>query len=59
MLRNILGGRPMRYECRAFVDSVSGASVNYYVDTMGRRWLAENRWSLFRVPAAQQPKEPQ
>ena len=41
----------MRRESLAFVDRCSGASVSYYVDTLGRRWLAENRWALFRVPA--------
>ena len=40
----------MRRESLAFVDRCSGASVSYYVDTLGRRWLAENRWALFRVP---------
>lgn len=52
MFRKLLGGRPMRRESTAFVDRVSGATVGYYIDTLGRRWMAENRWSLFRVPAA-------
>ena len=52
MFRKLLGGRPMRRESTAFVDHVSGATVGYYIDTLGRRWMAENRWSLFRVPAA-------
>ena len=50
LLKKLLGGRPMRRESLAFVDRCSGASVSYYVDTLGRRWLAENRWALFRVP---------
>ena len=59
LLKKLLGGRPMRRESLAFVDKCSGASVNYYVDTLGRRWMAENRWALFRVPAAHQAtKEP-
>ena len=51
ILKQLLGGRPMRRESLAFVDRCPGASVSYYVDTLGRRWLAENRWALFRVPA--------
>lgn len=51
MLKQLLGGRPMRYESSAFTDRVSGARVNYYLDRFGRRWMAESRWALFRVPA--------
>lgn len=50
----LLGGRPMRYEGCAFVDRVSGKEVNRYTDTLGRKWLAENRWALFRVERSQQ-----
>jgi len=32
-----------------FVDVVSGASVGIYEDRFGRQWLAEGRFSLFRV----------
>lgn len=49
----------MRREAFAFRDQCSGASVSYYRDSLGRLWLAENRWALFRVPAAHQAtKEP-
>ena len=59
MFKKLLGGRPMRRESFAFTDKCSGASVRYYIDRLGRRWLAESRWSLFRVPAAHQAtKEP-
>lgn len=53
---NLFGGRPMKREGLAFVDKVSGASVNYYTDRLGRRWMAENAWSLFRVPVAPSSK---
>jgi hypothetical protein len=59
LLKKLLGGRPMRREAFAFNDQCSGASVGYYIDSLGRRWMAENRWALFRVPAAHQAtKEP-
>jgi len=48
-IRRILGGRPMKHEGCAFVDQVSGKEVNRYTDTLGRKWLANTRWSLFRV----------
>ena len=48
-LKNLLGGRPMRYEGVAFVDCVSGKSVNRYTDKFGRKWLAESAWAWFRV----------
>jgi hypothetical protein len=48
-LRLLLGGRPMRFEKFAFTDVVSGLPVNYYTDTLGRKWMANTAWSLFRV----------
>jgi hypothetical protein len=48
-LQRLLGGRPMKYLGCAFIDTVSGAEVNLYRDTIGRHWLAESRWALFRV----------
>lgn len=50
LLAKLTGGRPMRYEGYAFTDRVAGYAVNYYTDRLGREWLAENAWSLFRVP---------
>jgi hypothetical protein len=47
----VLSGRPMTKEGYAFCDSVSGASVYFFRDLRGRRWMAENQWSLFRVEA--------
>lgn len=47
----LLGGRPMTYIGQAFYDSIGGAQVNYYRDSLGRYWMAEHRWALFRVPA--------
>lgn len=52
-MRNLLykptGGRPMQCEGFAFTDLVSGEMVYYWVDKLGRRWMAHGRWSLFRV----------
>ena len=45
------GGRPMRVIEYAFTDAVSGRGVWYWRDRVGRVWMAENAWSLFRVPA--------
>ena len=45
----LLGGRPMKYENYAFTDVVSGERVNRYTDKFGRKWLANNKWSWFRV----------
>jgi hypothetical protein len=39
----------MRLVGPMFRDVVSGQMVNYYVDRMGRNWMAEHKWSLFRV----------
>lgn len=33
-----------------FTDVVSGKDVNIYRDTLGRFWMAENKWGWFRVP---------
>lgn len=49
LLAKLTGGRPMRRDCLAFVDCVSGRSVCEWTDKIGRRWLAEGPWSLFRV----------
>lgn len=37
-----------------FTDIVSGATVHYFTDRFGRRFMAEHRWAWFRVeiPAA-------
>lgn len=35
-----------------FVDIVSGNSVMLCQDRHGRYWMAESRWSLFRVERA-------
>jgi hypothetical protein len=50
LIATILGGRPMYFDGQAFTDTVSGFSVNYFTDRFGRRWLANHRWSIFRVP---------
>lgn len=34
----------------AFIDTVSGNEIRYYTDRFGRKWLAESKWALFRVP---------
>jgi hypothetical protein len=48
-IKRLLNGYPMKYEGCAFVDQVSGKEVNYYIDTLGRKWMANYPWSLFRV----------
>ena len=45
----LTGGRPMKRTGYAFTDKVSGNSVNSFTDQLGRDWLAEHAWSLFRV----------
>lgn len=42
-------GYPMKLvERRRFTDIVSGKAVNLY-ESKGKMYLAESRWSLFRV----------
>lgn len=48
-LWKLTGGRPMTRQYCAFIDKVSGREVHYYRDRLGRLWLAEGAWSLFRV----------
>lgn len=50
LIKQILGGRPMKCNGGAFVDNISGEYVKYFTDTLGRKWLATSAWSLFRVP---------
>ena len=40
----------MKYVGHAFYDHIGGEQVNYYRDSLGRNWMATNRWALFRVP---------
>ena len=49
LIKNLLGGRPMRKQGALFVDRVSGESVNHYIDTLGRHWMAASAWAFFRV----------
>jgi hypothetical protein len=49
LLKKLLDGRPMRRTGYAFTDRVSGRAVYDFVDTLGRKWMAEGPWSLFRV----------
>lgn len=39
----------MKIDSLAFIDKVSGARVYNVTDRLGRKWLAEGRWNLFRV----------
>lgn len=51
LLWNMTGGRPMKREGLAFVDQVSGKSVEYRIDKFGRRFMTDGgAWGLFRVP---------
>lgn len=49
-LSRLTGGRPMHSPEHRFTDVVSGRPVYLWQDTLGRSWLAEGAWSLFRVP---------
>lgn len=49
LLMQLTGGRPMKYCGSAFTDKVSGKAIKHYTDQLGRQWLAENSYSLFRV----------
>lgn len=51
ILNTLSGGRPMQRVEHRFTDVVSGKPVYLYEDRLGRRWLAEHGWSIFRVPA--------
>lgn len=57
LIARLLGGRPMQCEGFAFADIVSGRHVYYWRDRLGRSWLAENAWALFRVRPAPVAKE--
>lgn len=50
-----IGGRPMIYLDFAFTDKVSGKAVNYYQDRLGRCWMANGKWSAFRVKTEHMP----
>jgi hypothetical protein len=43
------GGRPMLGREYSFTDKVSGKPVYRFTDRLGRAWLAEHKWSAFRV----------
>jgi hypothetical protein len=46
----LTGGRPMKYVSSLFFDSVSGESVNLYIDRHKQElWMANSGWNLFRV----------
>ena len=50
LLRRLTGGRPMTLVERSiFYDHIEGRTVNMYKDAFGRRWMAHNPWSWFRV----------
>lgn len=53
-LWKLLGGRPMQCIDQLFIDRISGEAVNLYEDRLGRRWMANTRWALFRVPHGEQ-----
>jgi hypothetical protein len=48
-LWKLTGGRPMIFIRFQFTDIVVGMPVNSYMDRLGRYWLANHSWSLFRV----------
>jgi hypothetical protein len=51
LLSMLIGGRPMRRVSLAFRDVVTGKYIYYWDDALGRKWLADNRWGWFRIPA--------
>lgn len=59
---SLTGGRPMMYAGWAFTDRVTGRDVFYWIDRDKlNHWMAESRWSLFRVERQQfkPPGDPQ
>jgi len=54
----ITGGRPMKQtDSNSFRDTVSGKQVNYYKDHLGKKWMANTKWSLFRISANKEKSE--
>ena len=45
----LTGGRPMTKLQFEFTDVICGEPVYSFVDKLDRKWLATNKWSLFRV----------
>lgn len=45
----LLGGRPMVRIDFEFTDHVDGKDVFSFRDRLGRKWLANHAWALFRV----------
>jgi hypothetical protein len=45
----IFGGRPMVKIMPLFFDHIEGNPVNLYRDSLGRFWMANHKWSWFRV----------
>ena len=53
--KHLTGGRPMTNNGLDFIDVVSGKSVHYYRDSLGRRWMSDGGpWSLFRIKTVNQ-----
>jgi hypothetical protein len=50
MLKFLTFGFPMKLiEDNRFIDIVNGKTVNLYEDTLGRTYLAYNKWDFNRV----------
>lgn len=49
IFQSLTGGRPMQHLDFLFTDVVSGKPVHHWRDTFGREWMANGRWSGFRV----------
>lgn len=52
----LTGGRPMTFIQQGFRDIVDGRMVNYFCDANGRYWMANTRWSIFRVKLSDKTK---
>lgn len=55
LLTKLTGGRPMTNLGYSFTDGVSGRPVYRWRDRLGRVWLANGAWSLFRIEREETP----
>jgi hypothetical protein len=49
LLMRLTGGRPMKRGIYRFQSHLTGDHVYYFTDYFGRKFLAADRWSSFRV----------
>ncbi len=51
----LTGGRPMALVGYLFPDVATGRPVSLWLDKLGRPWIAEGPWSLFRIAPFNSP----